>query len=95
MPTNIELCLLLMQITLYTCRYDRRMIILICANIAELMERVKPEMYHPYITYSNIGVSILCVLLTKTLYGILRPALLIYKRLIGNLLRLRRYGVYT
>ena len=51
----------------------------------ELMVGVIPELYGPYITYSNMEVLILYVRLFKTLYGMLRAALLFYtKRLLGD-----------
>ena len=45
------------------------------------MVRVKPVLYRPYITYSKKGVPTLYVRLSKALYGMLRAALLFYKRL--------------
>ena len=45
------------------------------------MVRVNPTLYRPYITYSKKGVPMVYVRLSKALYGMLRAALLFYKRL--------------
>ena len=45
------------------------------------MVRIDPSLYREYITYSDKGVPMLYVRLNKALYGMLRAALLFYKRL--------------
>ena len=50
-------------------------------KIAELMIRVNLDLYQPYIKYPENGVSMLYVHLTKVLHGMLRAAVLFYKRL--------------
>ena len=49
------------------------------------MVRVNPELYRPYVTLSAKGVPMLYVRLSKALYGMLRAALLFYKKLRGDL----------
>ena len=60
---------------------DERILMLLRGKVAELMVRVNPVLYRPYITYSKKGVTMLYVRLSKALYGMLRAALLFYKRL--------------
>ena len=54
-------------------------------NLAEMMANINPSIYRKYVTLLPKGVSILDVRLSKTLYEILRAALLFYKRLRSNL----------
>ena len=42
-------------------------------------------MHRKYVTYSNNGVPMLYVRLSKAIYGMLRAALLLYKRLRSDL----------
>ena len=58
---------------------DEKFIMLIPGKIAEMMARIDPSMYQEYVTYSNNGVHMLYVRLSKALYGMLRAALLFYK----------------
>ena len=46
-----------------------------------MMVQVDPSMYHKYVTYSSNGQAMLYVRLSKSLYLMLRAALLFYKRL--------------
>ena len=64
---------------------DERVIMLLCRKLAEMMARIDPSMYREYVTYSKNGVHMLYVRLSKTLYGMLRDALLFYKSLISDL----------
>ena len=50
-----------------------------------MMVQVDPIMYCKYVTYSPNRQAMLYVRLSKALYGILRAALLFYKRLRSNL----------
>ena len=50
-----------------------------------MMVRIDPSMYLEYVTYSNNGVPILYVCLSKALYGMLRDFLLFCKRLRSDL----------
>ena len=63
---------------------NKKMLMLLCDKVAELMVRVNPTLYRSYIIYSKKGVPMLYVRLSKALYGILRAALLFYKRLIKD-----------
>ena len=60
---------------------DERILMLLRGKVAELMVRVNPTLYRPYISYSKKGIPMLYVRLSKALYGMLRAALLFYKRL--------------
>ena len=50
-----------------------------------MMVRIEPALYREYVTYSVNGVPRLYVRLSKALYGMLRAALLFYKRLQSTL----------
>jgi hypothetical protein len=50
---------------------DERIIMAIRGKTAELLVRVNPELYRPYIWYSKKGVPMLYVLVSKALYGML------------------------
>ena len=54
---------------------------LLRGKLAETMVRIDPVLYLEYVTYSVNGVQMLYVRLSKTIYGMLRAALLFYKRL--------------
>ena len=63
---------------------DEEILMLLRGKLAEMMVQVDPTMYHKYVTYSAKGQAMLYVKLTKALYGMLRAALLLYKRLRGD-----------
>ena len=46
-----------------------------------MMVRIDPSLYRKYVTYSAKGTPMLYVRLSKALYGMLKAALLFYKRL--------------
>ena len=54
-------------------------------KLAELMVQVAPALYQKYITVDKRNTPILYVRLQKALYGLLRSALLFYKKLVGDL----------
>ncbi len=54
-------------------------------KLAELMEIVAPHIYRKHITTDNRGQPILYVHLHKALYGLLKSALLFYKKLSSDL----------
>ena len=54
-------------------------------KLAELLVSVSPSMYSKYITVNSKGQKILYVRLLNALYGIMKAALLFYKRLVGDL----------
>jgi hypothetical protein len=55
-------------------------------KLAELMVKVAPEVYRKYIFVNKNGETVLYVKLLNALYGILKAALLFYKRLVKDLL---------
>ena len=60
---------------------DERVLMLLRGKLAEMMVRIDPALYREYITYDAKGVPLLYVRLHMALYGMLRAALLFYKRL--------------
>jgi hypothetical protein len=54
-------------------------------RLAELMVQVAPNLYRKYITVDRKGTAILYVKMQKALYGLLRSALLFYKKLVADL----------
>jgi hypothetical protein len=54
-------------------------------RLAELMVQVAPNFYRKYITVDKKGTVILYVKMQKALYGLLRSALLFYKKLVVDL----------
>ncbi len=54
-------------------------------KLAELMNLVTPHIYWKHITTNKKGQPMLYVRLHKALYGLLRSALLFYRKLSGNL----------
>ena len=54
-------------------------------KIVELLVQLKPTMYRKYVTVGPNGETILYVRSLKALYGLLRSALLFYKKLRGDL----------
>ena len=64
---------------------DKDVMMVLRGKIAEMMVRVNPELYRPYITYSKNGTPMLYVRLSKALYGMLKAALALYKKLRSDL----------
>ena len=64
---------------------NKKVLMLLQGKLAEMMVAVDPELYRKYVTYTSKGVPILYVRLSKALYGMLRAALLFYKRLRSDL----------
>ena len=60
-------------------------LMLLCGELAELLVKVDPSLYRNYVITSKQGVPMLYVKLTKSLYGMLRSAMLFYKKLRGHL----------
>ena len=60
---------------------DETVNMLLRGKLAEMMVRIDPALYWEYVTYSTNGVPMLYVRLSKALYGMLRAALLFYKRI--------------
>ena len=61
--------------------------ILMClrGKLAKMMVRVDLKLYRKYVTVSSKGVPMLYVKLNKALYGLLKSALLFYRKLRGEL----------
>ena len=62
---------------------------LLKGKTAELMAAVNPKLYRKYIAYDKKGNALLYVRMHKALYGLLRSALLFYRKLIRDL---QEYG---
>ena len=60
---------------------NEKILMLLCGKLAKMMVQVNPIMYRKYVMYSPNGQAMMYVRLSKTLYGMLRAALLFYKRL--------------
>jgi hypothetical protein len=58
-------------------------------RVAELMALIEPKLYRKYVFTNSKGESMLYVKLQKALYGLLRSALLFYKKLVADL---KAYG---
>ena len=64
---------------------DERVLMLLRGKLAEMVVQVDPSLYSRYVTYSTKGLAMLYVKLSMALYGMLRAALFIYKRLRSDL----------
>jgi hypothetical protein len=56
--------------------------------LAELMVKVAPSLYRKYITTNAKGKSVLYVKLEKAVYGMMKSALLFYRKLVADLISL-------
>jgi hypothetical protein len=66
---------------------DENITMILKGRLAELMVQVAPNLYRKYITVDKKNTAILYVKMQKALYGLLRSALLFYRRLVGDLER--------
>jgi hypothetical protein len=64
---------------------DQRIRMLLRGKLAEMMVKIDPLLYRKYVMFLPKGIPMLCVRLSKALYGMLRAALLFYKRLRNDL----------
>jgi hypothetical protein len=64
---------------------DEEVYMLLRGQLADLMVKIDPELYGPYLTKSKRGESLLYVKMKKAMYGLLRSALLFYLRLVKDL----------
>jgi hypothetical protein len=64
---------------------DEDVIMMLKGKMAELMVMVEPSLYRKYVTTDSKGESILFVQMHKALYGMMRSALLFYKKFVHNL----------
>ncbi len=60
---------------------DKFIIIHLKGKIAEMICRVNPQLYRKYVTVTAKGEPTLYIKLNKALYGLLRSALLWYKKM--------------
>ena len=56
--------------------------------MVELLVKLQPELYRKYVITGKNGEPLLYVKLLKALYGLLRSALLFYKKLAGDLVNM-------
>jgi len=68
---------------------DEDVIMSLEGPLAELMVKVDPKLYREYITVTSKNKPILYVKMQKAIYGLLRSALLFYKKLVADL---KAYG---
>ena len=64
---------------------DEDEIMVLEGPLAELMVKVDPSLYRRHITTTAKGKPLLYVKIHKAIYGLLRSALLFYKKLVGDL----------
>jgi hypothetical protein len=64
---------------------DKDIVMVLKGRLAELMVQVAPNLYRKFITIDKKGMAILYVKTQKALYGLLRSALLFYRKLVANL----------
>ena len=64
---------------------DEHIIMLLKGKVVKLLVQLQPELYRKYIITSKNGEPMLYVKLLEALYGLLKPALLFYKKLVGEL----------
>ena len=67
---------------------DEFIVMLLRGKLAEMMVKVDPELYRTYIIMSPLGQPMLYFKLKKALYGLLRSALLFYKKLVSKLVEI-------
>ena len=66
---------------------DEDVTMVLKGRLTELMVQVAPNLYRKYITVDKKGMAILYVKMQKALYGLLRSALLFYKKLVSDIER--------
>ena len=67
---------------------DGHIIMLLRRKMVKLLVKLQPELYRKYVITSKNGEPMLYVKLLKALYGLLRSALLFYKKLAGDLVNM-------
>jgi hypothetical protein len=63
---------------------DEDITMILKGRLAELMVQVAPNLYRKYISVDRKGRAILHVKMQKAIYGLLRSALLFYKKLLST-----------
>jgi hypothetical protein len=64
---------------------DEDITMVLKGRLAELMVQVAPNLYRKYITVDRKGTAMLYVKMQKALYGLLRSALLFYRKLVADI----------
>jgi hypothetical protein len=64
---------------------DEDITMVLKGRLAELMVQVAPNLYRKYISVDRKGTAILYMKMQKTMYGLLRSALLFYRKLVEDL----------
>ena len=64
---------------------DKNVIMVLEGPLAETMVQVNPSLYRNYITTNSKGKPLLYVKMCRALYGMLRSALLLYRKLVKDL----------
>ncbi|KAL3810038.1 hypothetical protein ACHAXA_000207 [Cyclostephanos tholiformis] len=64
---------------------DEDITMVLKGRLAELMVQVAPNLYRKYISVDRKGTAILYVKMQKAMYGLLRSALLFYRKLVHDL----------
>ena len=64
---------------------DEKIVVMLTGELCELMVKVEPTIYRKFVTKDRKGKPILYVELFKSVYGLLRSALLFYRKLRGEL----------
>eukprot|EP00984_Skeletonema_dohrnii_P016801 scaffold7524_cov79-Skeletonema_dohrnii-CCMP3373.AAC.1 len=67
------------------CETDEHVIVVLRGELAELMVQVDPSIYPKYVSTDKKGKPILYMQLYKSVYGLMRSALLFYRKLRGEL----------
>ena len=67
---------------------DETVLMLLRGKLAELLVKVDPKLYRKYVITLRKGILMLYVKLSKALYGMLRSALLFYKKLASELIKM-------
>jgi hypothetical protein len=63
---------------------DKDITMILKSRLAELIVKVAPNLYMKYISVDAKGSAILYVKMQKAIYGLLRSALLFYKKLVSD-----------
>ena len=64
---------------------DKDITMVLKGRLAELMVQVAPNLYRKYISVDKKSTAILYVKMQKAMYGLLRSALLLYRKLVQDL----------
>lgn len=70
---------------LHALNNDLDVIMLLEGTLVELMVKVAPHIYRKHVTRGKSGKKLLYVQMHKALYGMLKSALLFYKKLVADL----------